>query len=69
MNGFLNTGLKNYINKDVNDLIFYAGNIDVIFHIHRFNGRKTVVNLIKRLFEQLIDLNIDKITLVSLLPI
>ena len=69
LNGFLNIGLKNYIHEGVDDLIFYAGNIDIRFHVHRFNGRKTVVDLIKRLFEQLIDLNINKITLVSLLPI
>ena len=69
LNGFLNEGLNKYISKDVEDLIFYAGNIDIRFHIHRFEGRKAVVDLIKRLFEQLQELNLKKITLVSLLPI
>ncbi len=69
LNGFLNKGLKTYINNNVEELIFYAGNIDVRFHIHRFEGRKTVVDLIKRLFEQLQELKLKKITLVSLLPI
>lgn len=69
LNGFLKIGLKNYIPDNVDDLIFYAGNIDVRFHIHRFGGRKAIVNLIRELFKQLVNLNIKNITLVSLLPI
>jgi len=69
LNGFLKIGLHNFITKDSNDLIFYAGNIDVRFHVHRFGGRKAVVDLIRELFLQLNKLNLDKITLVSLLPI
>tara|TARA_R110000803_G_scaffold158006_1_gene222334 strand:+ start:91 stop:999 length:909 start_codon:yes stop_codon:yes gene_type:complete len=69
LNGFLKIGLKKYIPDNINDLIFYAGNIDIRFHIHRFKGRDTVVDLIRELFKQLEDLNIDNITLVSLLPI
>jgi len=69
LNGFLKIGLKKYIPDNINDLIFYAGNIDIRFHIHRFKGRETVVDLIRELFKQLEDLNIDNITLVSLLPI
>ena len=69
LNGFLKIGLRNYIPNNINDLIFYAGNIDIRFHVHRFGGRKAIVDLIKRLFIQLQELNIDKITLVSLLPI
>jgi len=69
LNGFLKIGLHNFITKDTNDLIFYAGNIDVRFHIHRFGGRKAVVDLIRELFVQLNKLNLNKITLVSLLPI
>ena len=69
LNGFLKIGLHNFITKDTNDLIFYAGNIDVRFHVHRFGGRKAVVDLIRELFLQLNKLNLDKITLVSLLPI
>ncbi len=69
LNGFLKIGLNNYISKNITDLIFYAGNIDIRFHIHRFKGRETVVNLIRELFVQLNNLNINKITLVSLLPI
>lgn len=48
LNGFLKIGLHNFITKDTNDLIFYAGNIDVRFHVHRFGGRKAVVDLIDR---------------------
>lgn len=69
LNGFLKTGLNNYISKNITDLIFYAGNIDIRFHVHRFKGRETVVDLIRELFVQLNNLNINKITLVSLLPI
>ena len=69
LNGFLKIGLKNYIPNNIDDLIFYAGNIDIRFHVHRFGGRQVVVDLIKRLFVQLEELKIDKITLVSLLPI
>ena len=69
LNGFLKIGLHNFITKDTDDLIFYAGNIDVRFHIHRFGGRKAVVDLIRELFVQLNKLNLNKITLVSLLPI
>lgn len=69
LNGFLKIGLNNYISKNITDLIFYAGNIDIRFHIHRFKGRETVVDLIRELFVQLNNLNINKITLVSLLPI
>lgn len=69
LNGFLKIGLNNYLNDNIKELVFYAGNIDIRFHIHRFGGRKVVVNLIKRLFIQLENLKLDKITLVSLLPI
>lgn len=69
LNGFLNIGLKNYIHQDVNDLIFYAGNIDIRFHIHRFYNENTIKDITNKLFEQLNELNIDNITLVDLLPI
>ena len=69
LNGFLKIGLHNFIKKDTSELVFYAGNIDVRFHIHRFGGRKAVVDLIRELFVQLQKLNLNKITLVSLLPI
>lgn len=69
LNGFLKIGLKDYINNNINELIFYAGNIDIRFHIHRFGGRKAVVDLIKKLFDQLQNINLQNITLVSLLPV
>ncbi len=69
LKGFLNKGIKSYLEEDTKELIFYAGNIDVRFHIHRFGGRKAVVDLIRELFVQLQKLNLNKITLVSLLPI
>lgn len=69
LNGFLNIGIKNYIPKNINELIFYAGNIDIRFHVNRFKGRETVVDLIRELFKQLQELNLNKITLVCLLPI
>ena len=69
LHGFLKKGLKSYISDDVDDLVFYAGNIDIRFHVHRFKGRDSVVDLIRELFKQLENLNIKNITLVSLLPI
>jgi len=69
LNGFLKIGLNKYLNDNIKELIFYAGNIDMRFHVHRFGGRKAVVDLIRKLFEQLEKLYLDKITLVCLLPI
>jgi hypothetical protein len=69
LNGFLKIGLHKYLKENVKELIFYAGNIDIRFHVHRFGGRKVIVDLIKRLFIQLENLNLEKITLVCLLPI
>jgi hypothetical protein len=69
LHGFLKLGLKNYIPDKVDELVFYAGNIDIRFHIHRFKGRESVVDLIRELFNQLEHLKLKKVTLVSLLPI
>lgn len=71
LHSFLKTGLNNYIDDNCKELIFYAGNIDVRFHIHRFKGESTVFDLVAELKNQLISLKDKglKITLTHLLPI
>jgi hypothetical protein len=69
LHGFLKKGLKSYIKESTRDLIFYAGNIDIRFHVHRFDSMNTISQLILELEKQLIELNLKNISLVSLLPI
>jgi len=68
LHGFLKVGLKNYIDESINDLIFYAGNIDIRFHLHKF-GKEGVNKLLLELEKQLLDLNIKNISLVKLIPV
>ena len=73
LRGFLNKGIENYIPFGTKELIFYAGNIDMRFHMFnpKRSGDYTVhcVDLISRLEAQLLDLELDKITCVKLIPI
>jgi len=68
--GFLKEGISTYIKSGINELVFYAGNIDVRFHVDRLPQPEiTVENLCFNLEKQLKSLNLDKISLVGLLPI
>jgi len=71
LHSFLNTGLNNFIDEDCEELIFYAGNIDVRFHIDRFKQHETILELTTELKNQLIILKNKgiKVTLTHLLPI
>lgn len=76
LNGFLNIGLKSYLREvshnfsnTISELVFYAGNIDVRFHFDRFGGLHCIDALIEELEKQLIELELDKITLCQLIPI
>ena len=68
LHGFLKIGLKNYIPEGVDTLVFYAGNIDIRFHLHEY-GKDGIDKLIKELEKQLQDLNLKSATLVELIPI
>jgi len=73
LKGFLNKGIKSYLEEDTKELIFYAGNIDVRFHL--FNPRRPIPfkqkidTLILEMSNQLLNLNLDKVTCVKLIPI
>ena len=68
LHGFLKEGLINYVSDNVDKLVFYAGNIDIRFHVMRF-GIESIDNMILDLESQLKDLKLNDITLVHLLPI
>lgn len=68
LHGFLKLGLNNFINEQIDDLIFYAGNIDIRFHLHKY-GEEGIDKLILELERQLLDLNLKSISLVKLIPI
>lgn len=73
LRGFLNKGINTFLPEGTKELIFYAGNIDMRFHI--FNPRREgsykekCMELISRLETQLLDLNLEKTTCVKLIPI
>lgn len=71
LHGFLKVGLKNYIPDDIEELVFYAGNIDIRFHISRIgNNVQTMNELCLELERQLRELKqLKKISIVALLPI
>ena len=72
LNGALKFGLKNLIPlEDQKDVQFYFGNIDVRFHFHRFGGEVAVNEILKRYYDQLVELKKDgySITLTHLIPI
>ena len=68
LHGFLKIGIKNYIPKGIDTLVFYAGNIDIRFHLHKF-GKEGINKLLIELEKQLQELNLKSITLVELIPI
>lgn len=68
LHGFLKQGIASYIPSHVDELVFYAGNIDIRFHTHR-HGRDSIFELITELEHQLRGLHMRKITLTHLLPI
>ena len=70
LHGFLKKGIVNYLESLTEELVFYAGNIDVRFHVNRLPGPEiTVENLCFHLEQQLKDLKLKKISIVGLLPI
>lgn len=68
LHGFLKEGIKSYVNDNITKLVFYAGNIDIRFHVCRY-GIESIDEMILELESQLNSLNIDDISLVELLPI
>ncbi len=67
LHGFLKLGLHSFVDSNVKELVFYAGNIDVRFHLCRINPNiKSMVSMLER---QILDLNLDKVSIVQLLPI
>lgn len=66
--GFLKKGLNTYLDN-VKELVFYAGNIDIRFHIDNNGGFFAVDDLIIELESQLKDLDLEKISMCCLLPI
>ena len=73
LRGFLNKGIKTYVPSSIEELIFYAGNIDIRFHMFNPNRVGNYKNLceelINRLEIQLKELNLKKVTCVKLIPI
>ncbi len=73
LHGMLETGLRKLIPSGLKELTFYAGNIDVRHHLCRYWTEGTSSEFIKpmidKLEQQLLDLEIDQINLVCLLPI
>lgn len=76
LNGFLKAGISSYLKEIahnysdvIEELVFYAGNIDARFHFHRFGGLDCIDPLINKLEKQLLELNLNKISVCQLLPI
>lgn len=72
LHGFLKEGLKSYVKENYNELIFYAGNIDVRFHLLRIGEGYDygISDMISELAEQIKNLtHVKKVTLTELLPI
>ena len=71
LHGFLKLGLNSFINDNTKELVLYAGNIDIRFHIHRQGGKGAVKDLSLRLYDQLVNLKERgiKVTLTHLIPI
>ena len=67
LNTFLREGIGSYINSNINELVFYAGNIDVRFHMHRL--KVDVFAMCCELVHQLKGLNLNKVSVVALLPV
>ena len=69
LNGFLKNGIKSYLSDYTKKLIFYAGNIDIRFHTHRFGGSHSLYTMSAELEKQLKELNLEEISIVAVLPI
>lgn len=74
MNGFINERLENYVDVDrINHLRFYSGNIDIRHHICRLykpQQRETMIDMqVSAIGEQLLDLKLESVEVVELLPI
>jgi hypothetical protein len=71
LNGFLNDGISSYIESLTEEVIFYAGNIDIRFHVKRLGGTSCLDDLAIRLFSQVSNLleSGTKVKLTHLLPI
>lgn len=68
LHGFLKIGIKEFIDSKVDTLVFYAGNIDIRFHLHNY-GKEGIDKLILELEKQLKEINLKSVSLVKLLPI
>lgn len=68
LHGFLKIGIKNYIPEGVDTLVFYAGNIDIRFHLHQYR-KEGIDKLLTELEKQLKELKLKGVTLVKLIPI
>lgn len=69
LHGFLKEGISNYVESLTDELVFYAGNIDVRFHIGRqMTPSNSIEDLCFKLEQQLKELNLDKISIVGLIP-
>jgi len=70
MYGCLNRGLKSYVFPWVKELIVYMGNIDVRHHLMRQQDPiKSIDEMMAALEQQLLELNLDSVTLTEVLPI
>ncbi len=70
LHGFLKDELSSYLPKSVENLIFYAGNIDIRHHILRLaNPNLAVESLVDELYTQLVRLNLSEVSIVEPLPI
>ena len=70
MFGCLNRGLKSYVYPWVKELIVYMGNIDVRHHLMRQQDPiRSVDEMMTALEQQLLELNLESITLTEVLPI
>lgn len=75
LHGFLETGISSFLDDSTKSLRFYAGNIDVRHHIIRHFGKNEssidagIDMMVSRLGDQLLDLKLDNVEIVELLPI
>lgn len=68
--GVLKEGMQTYIPEGTKHLITYFGNIDIRHHLCRQDKPvESTKNLVKSYFEHLKSLNIEKVSVVKLLPI
>jgi len=70
LHGFLTNRIESYLKDTTKEIIFYAGNIDIRFHVHRFGGKKAVKELCIDLYYQVKELTDRgiKVTLTHVIP-